>query len=106
MKNLPLISVNITTYNRAKQLVRYVEAVKKQSYPNMEIIIVDDNSTDNTQTVIDPYLQDPRFLYIKHKINKGNAAARNTAWRNSKGEYIAFMDDDDIWIDATVNSLR
>jgi glycosyltransferase involved in cell wall biosynthesis len=66
----------------------------------MEIIIVDDNSTDNTQTLIEPYVQqDPRFFYIRHKINKGNAAARNTAWRNSKGEYIAFMDDDDIWID-------
>jgi glycosyltransferase involved in cell wall biosynthesis len=95
-----LVSVNITTYNREKLLPRCLDSVLSQSYENMEIIIVDDCSNDNSKGVIEAYQKkDSRIKYIRHDTNKKNATARNTAWQNSKGYYIAFMDDDDEWID-------
>jgi glycosyltransferase involved in cell wall biosynthesis len=101
----PLVSVNITTYNRDKLLPRCIESVISQTYSNIEVIIVDDCSSDNTICVVNDYLQkDSRIKYFRHRQNLGNASARNTAWRNSSGDYIAFMDDDDEWID--VNKLK
>ena len=95
-----LVSVNITTYNREKLLPRCLESVLSQSYEKIEIIIVDDCSSDNTSRVIEEYQKkDCRIKYIRHETNKKLATARNTAWQNSKGYYIAFMDDDDEWID-------
>ncbi len=65
----------------------------------MEIIVVDDCSTDDTKTMIADLQQKCNYLfYFRHDKNKGNAFARNTAWKNSKGKYIAFLDDDDYWI--------
>ena len=95
-----LISVNITTYNRADRLIKAVESVQNQSYENLEIIIVDDYSTDYTEKVVKDLIKsDNRIKYIRHNKNRGNAHARNTAWKNSSGKYIAFLDDDDQWID-------
>lgn len=95
-----MVSVNLTTYNRASLLSRSLESVLNQSYKNIEINIVDDASTDNTQRIVGNYQnKDVRIRYYKHKINLGNARARNTAWQNSNGYFIAFMDDDDEWID-------
>lgn len=95
-----LVSVNITTYNRAHLLPRCLDSVLNQSYKNTEIVIVDDCSEDNTEQVVKNYiLKDNRIKYIKHKKNKGNAFARNTALKNCTGYYVAFMDDDDEWID-------
>jgi len=74
--------------------------VLRQSYENIEIIIVDDCSSDNTKGVVEKYQKkDSRVKYIRHDTNKKLATARNTAWQNSKGYYLAFMDDDDEWID-------
>jgi len=96
----PLVSVNLTTYNRAHLLHRAIKSVLNQAYKNLEIIIVDDGSDDNTYEVLENLgKNDNRINYIKHAKNRGNAAARNTALKNSSGEYIAFMDDDDEWID-------
>lgn len=98
--NTPLVSVNITTYNRAKELIVCLKAVLDQTYKNIEIIIVDDCSSDETIIVMQNYLmQYPSIKYIRHKRNRGLAHARNTAWKNSRGEFIAFLDDDDLWID-------
>jgi glycosyltransferase involved in cell wall biosynthesis len=95
-----LISVNITTYNRAHLLSRCLDSVISQTYPNVEIILVDDCSDDNTTEVVKEYQKDRNNIhYIKHNVNKGLAFARNTALKNSSGFYIAFMDDDDVWID-------
>ena len=95
-----LVSVNITTYNRAHLLPRCLDSVLRQSYENMEIVIVDDCSGDNTTEVVDEYRQkDSRVKYIRHETNKRNAHARNTALDNCTGHYVAFMDDDDEWID-------
>ncbi|MGM0519940.1 MAG: glycosyltransferase family 2 protein [Campylobacterota bacterium] len=98
--NNKLVSVNITTYNRAHLLPRCLDSVLSQSYDNMEVIIVDDCSSDNTTEVVKEYQQkDSRIKYIKHETNQKLPTARNTAWKNSLGEYIAFMDDDDEWMD-------
>ena len=96
----PLISVNITTYNRSHLLERCVISVQQQSYLEIEINIVDDFSTDNTIDVVKRMQKnDQRINLLCHSKNKGNAHARNTALFFSKGKYIAFLDDDDEWID-------
>ena len=100
MKNKNLVSVIIATFNRSNILPRCLESVLSQTYQNLEIIIVDDGSSDNTNNVIKRYKKkDNRIKYFRHNQNKGNASARNTAVKNSKGFYVAFIDDDDEWID-------
>ena len=95
----PLVSINITTHNRAHYLPRAIDSVLSQSYDNIEIVIVDDCSTDKTPDVISDYQKkDSRIRTHRHRENQGNAKARNTALSLASGVYIAFMDDDDIWI--------
>lgn len=95
-----LVSVNITTYNREKLLPRCLDSVLNQSFENIEVIIVDDCSNDATESAIKRYIAaDGRIKYIRHLENKGNAHARNTALAHCTGYYVAFMDDDDEWID-------
>uniref|UniRef100_UPI00404789E5 glycosyltransferase family 2 protein n=1 Tax=Shewanella baltica TaxID=62322 RepID=UPI00404789E5 len=91
-----LISVIIPTHNRSVMLDRAINSVLKQTYSNFEIIVVDDASTDNTESLVLQY-EDPRVSYIKIKESKGANFARNTGVRSSNGEYVAFLDDDDIW---------
>ncbi len=91
------VSVIIPTFNRAKLLIEAIESVLAQKYRNYEIIVVDDGSTDETREVLIPYLAEQRIRYIFQK-NKKQASARNTGIRNSKGEYIAFLDSDDLWL--------
>lgn len=96
----PLVSVNLTTYNRAHLLPRTLNSILAQTYPEIEIVIVDDGSLDNTSEVVSRYQQkDARIKYFRHEQNKGNAFARNTALCICTGYYVAFMDDDDEWID-------
>lgn len=76
-------------------VVEAVESVLNQTYKNLELIVVDDGSTDDTEDVLKPYLD--RIKYIKQE-NKGNAAARNTGLKEAKGEFIAFNDSDDLWV--------
>ncbi len=95
-----LVSVNVTTYNRSNLLKRSIESIQRQTYQNLEIIIVDDCSEDNTEEIVKFYQkQDKRIVYLKHNKNLGNAYTRNTALKNCHGYYVAFMDDDDEWID-------
>ncbi|MCW4005058.1 MAG: glycosyltransferase family 2 protein [Candidatus Bathyarchaeota archaeon] len=93
----PLISVVIPTYNRAHVLPRAINSVLSQSYPNFELIVVDDCSTDSTKAVIDSF-DDERLRYIRHEKNQGAVCARNTGIKAAKGEYIAFQDSDDEWL--------
>ena len=97
MPEKPLISVIIPTYNRAEIINIPLQSVFNQSYKNLEIIIVDDRSTDNTETVINN-INDPRIRYIRHSVNQGGAAARNTGIDTATGKYIAFLDSDDAWV--------
>ena len=94
----PLVSVVIPTYNRAHVLNRAIESVLAQTYSNFELIIVDDASTDNTIELVDQF-QDDRIVLMKHKNNQHAAAARNTGMQVARGQYIAFLDSDDEWIE-------
>lgn len=83
-----LISVIITCYNHGKYLQEAIESVLKQSYKNIELIVIDDGSTDHTKFVVDKY---PQVKYI-YQANKGVSSARNTGIEHSKGGYICFLD--------------
>ena len=95
MDNTDLISVIIPTYNRAHIIKRSVESVLNQTYKNIELIIVDDGSTDNTKEIIDS-INDKRIKYI-YQANQGAASARNKGIDLAEGQYIAFQDSDDVW---------
>jgi len=100
-----LISINLTTFNRCELLPRAINGVLEQTYQNWELIIVDDHSQDDTQNILQDYRKkDKRIKVFRHPHNKGNAQARNTALKNSRGKYIAFLDDDDQWVDR--NKLK
>lgn len=91
------VSVIIPTHDRAEFIGRAIDSVIKQSYPVLEIIVVDDASTDNTEEVINA-IGDPRIRYIRHQKNYGGGIARNTGIEATTGEYVAFLDSDDIWL--------
>ncbi len=95
----PKVSVIIPTHNRAALLPRAVNSVLSQTFQDYEIIIVDDCSPDNTQDVIAAF-SDPRVRSIRHETNRRQSAAINTGIANARGEYIAFLDDDDEWLPA------
>ncbi|MFD2044483.1 glycosyltransferase family 2 protein [Ornithinibacillus salinisoli] len=94
----PLISVITPAYNAEKFIAKTIESVLDQTYTNWEMVIVDDRSTDNTVQIIQEYQKnDERIkLYILPE-NSGSAVARNTAMKNAQGQYIAFLDSDDLW---------
>lgn len=94
MKN-PLVSVIIPTHNRGQFLDDAIQSALNQSWPHSEIIVVDDGSTDDTRERVLAYGPPVRYLY---QPNQGAGAARNTGIAHSRGEYIAFLDDDDIWL--------
>lgn len=90
------VNIILPTYNRAQLIARAIKSVLNQTYRDFEIIVVDDGSTDNTEEVVKK-IDDKRIRYIRHKENKGAAAARNTGIKASKDQYIAFQDSDDEW---------
>ena len=90
------ISVIIPTYNRGKSIIQSINSVLDQTYHNLEILIVDDCSTDDTEYLISK-IDDPRVKYIKLKENKGASFARNIGIKISTGKYITFQDSDDIY---------
>ena len=91
----PLISVVIPTHNGAKFLPEAIASVLSQDYPALQIIVIDDASTDDTDAVVGRLPDAVR--YIKHDRKKGPAEARNRGIRDAVGEYIAFLDVDDLW---------
>ena len=96
LDNTKLVSVIIPTYNREKTIVDSINSVLKQSYENIEVLVIDDGSTDNTRLMIDN-IRDYRVKYFYQK-NAGACSARNYGINLSKGYYIAFQDSDDIWM--------
>lgn len=90
------ISVIIPTYNYGHLIGQTLDSILQQSYANWEVIIVDDESKDGTELIVKPYLEkDHRFQYIKQK-NKGVSSARNNGLEKATGEYIQFLDADDL----------
>jgi glycosyltransferase involved in cell wall biosynthesis len=96
-KEGPLISVVLPTYNRSKLLTRAIDSALAQTYQNYELIIIDDGSTDDTESVVNQY-SDTRIVYLKQNVNRGGAEARNIGIKEAKGEYIALLDSDDEWL--------
>ncbi len=91
---MPIVSVIIPTFNTEQYIAEAIESVLNQSYQDYEVIVVDDGSTDDTPSVLDAYLDRIRYFY---KQNGGPASARNLGIRHAQGEYIAFLDADDLW---------
>lgn len=94
------VSVIIPTYKRPENLIRAINSVLLQSYKNIEIIVIDDNNEGDeyrleTEELMKQFEYDNRVIYLKHKINKNGAAARNKGIKYVKSKYVAFLDDDD-----------
>ncbi len=92
----PRVSVILPTFNRATWLPMSVPSVLQQSYTDLELIVVDDGSTDNTPGVMRQF-DDPRLSYIRLPMNQGANTARNTGLQRAQGDFIAFQDDDEAW---------
>ena len=94
--NSPLITIGVTCFNAEDTITRAIKSAQNQTYPNFEIVVVDDASTDKSMKVVEKIKeQDQRIFLHRHHENQGVAAARNTIIEKAKGEYIAFFDDDD-----------
>lgn len=100
---MELVSIIIPTYKGSDKVAAAVESVLNQTYPNIEIIVVDDNGKGTeeqkkTENAMQIFADNPKVKYIAHEVNKNGAAARNTGIRASKGEYLGFLDDDDLFL--------
>jgi glycosyltransferase involved in cell wall biosynthesis len=93
----PAVSVVIPTYNRAPLIARSIQSVLNQTYPDFELLVIDDGSTDGTAQVLSGF-RDQRINCIRLASNSGAGAARNVGIRMSKGKFIAFQDSDDEWL--------
>ena len=95
----PVVSVIITTYNRGNLVCATVDSVLAQQYPNLEVIVVDDHSADDTEEVLAAY--GDRIISVRHEGNCGVQIASMTGYAHSSGKYLCFVGDDDIWQDPT-----
>lgn len=102
MSKTPLVSVVIPTFNRAEQVLAALESVLAQTYREFEVIVVDDGSTDETESTLQPLIgahngkgNQIRYLF---QSNQGQSAARNKGASEARGEWIAFLDSDDVWL--------
>lgn len=103
MKEYPLVSIVIPTYRRASFLSRAVNSALMQTYPNIEVLVVDDNDPDTeyrkqTHQIMERYANNSRVHYIKHPRNLNGAAARNTGMAAATGKWCCFLDDDDWYL--------
>jgi len=92
----PKVSVVITCYNYGQYVESALQSVFSQTFQDFEIILINDGSTDDSEEKIHPFLSDPRLKYIKQN-NSGQANAKNRGIKQAKGQFIAFLDADDLW---------
>lgn len=92
----PLVSVIIATYNMAHFLPLAIQSALAQTYRHIEVLIIDDGSADRSAEAVEPFLADSRVRYRK-QMNGGQAIAKNRGIRESAGDYVAFLDADDLW---------
>src|SRR5215471_14162103 len=97
----PKVSVILPTFNRARFLPDALESIFVQGLPNVQVVVVDDGSTDDTEEVVAAYGK--RVQYVRQE-NGGPAAARNTGLSLAKGSFISFLDSDDIWLPGKMNA--
>lgn len=105
-QHLPLISVYMPTYNRVAMAIRAIESVLAQDYPHIELLVVDDASTDDTwQVLTNKYINDERIRFFRQSTGQGACAARNRAIAEAKGEFVTGIDDDDEFLPNRLTSL-
>lgn len=92
-----LVSIIMPSWNTSDFIGESIESVLNQTYQNWELIIIDDCSTDNTDEVVNSF-NDDRIYYFKNNINSGAAITRNKAMKIARGEWMAFLDSDDLWL--------
>jgi glycosyltransferase involved in cell wall biosynthesis len=95
INNTPLVSIIIPTYNRGHVLKNAINSALNQTYKNIEIIVIDDGSTDDTNEVLNSYMD--KIRYIQKPYNTGKSYSRNIGLANSSGSIIATIDSDDVW---------
>lgn len=100
MYNQQLVSIITPLYNGERFVKQTIESVLQQTYPNWEMIVVNDGSRDNGPSIVENYVKQDSRITLYHQVNQGSASARNNAINRAKGRYIAFLDSDDLW-DAT-----
>ena len=102
IRKTPTVSIILPTFNRVRLIGRVIKSILSQTYPDFGIIVIDDGSTDNTKEILVPLMS--RIRYV-HQENRGEAAARNRGIQESLGEWIAFLDSDDMWEPRTLELL-
>lgn len=106
-----LVSIITPTYNSAKYIAETIQSVQNQTYQNWEWIIIDDGSSDDTEIVVNSLKEkDKRIQFFKLEQNSGPAIARNTGIEKAKGNFMTFLDADDIWfpnfIENSINTIK
>ena len=94
----PKVSINLCCYNSVKYLRETLDSIVNQTFKDWELIIINDGSIDSTEAIIDEYIKQGYPIIYHHQENRGLGYSRNEALRRSRGEYIAFIDHDDIWM--------
>jgi glycosyltransferase involved in cell wall biosynthesis len=92
----PLVSICLPCFNAGKFIIETLQSLTSQDYPNIEILVIDDNSTDNSWQLLNDFARNNSMVYVEKAQKKGAAAARNQAFNLSKGDYVIFFDADDI----------
>ena len=99
MQDYGLVTVITPSYNTERFIAETIRSVQAQTYSHWEMIIVDDCSSDDTDAIVKPFLEeDERIKYVKNEQNAGAAMSRNKALRMARGKWIAFLDSDDLWM--------
>ena len=106
---MPKISVVIPVYGHAEYVFDALDSVLAQSYDDFEVIVINDGSPDASESVLEPYIRSSQIRYVCQG-NKGVAAARNHGLSMASGEFITFLDDDDLWpldkLDTQINQMK
>lgn len=96
-----LVSIIIPAFQADRHIAETLEHIAWQSYPNWELIVVEDASVGETEQIVGRFREknpDHRIVYVRHEVNQGPSGSRNTAIQHSEGEYIALVDSDDLWL--------
>jgi len=97
----PLVSVIVPIYNSEKYVHECVDSVIRQTYDNIEILLIDDGSTDNSGKICDEYAASDSRIRVFHQSNHGLSYSRNVGLHENRGDYVAFIDSDDSYYDNT-----
>lgn len=98
----PLISVIVPVYNVCNYLPACIDSILIQTYRNIEVLLINDGSSDGSGNVCDTYAEKDKRIRVFHTVNRGVCAARNVALDNAEGEYVIFIDADDYWTDPLI----